>query len=216
MLQDTEKVLVQLLKKIPIFDGLPPTQVRRLLGICEHRGLAAEARLCESDTPSDEMYVLLTGQLSVVTSEGLQVATILPVTTVGEVGVITGQPRSATVEVVQDARILVIRKSHFDALLGQDRPMCARIFRNVIHILSAKLVNDNIHLRDYQIEKTRYEGRLITLFKQVQHQKRRTELLLDFLDEQGIASPVEAARYVGNRIREKSLDQESSEEDQAE
>ena len=91
MAKDQAKLLIQLLKKIPIFDELPPTQVRLLLSLCENRKLGEGEILCESGTPSDEMYILLTGQLSVITAEGLNVATILPATTVGEMGVVTGE-----------------------------------------------------------------------------------------------------------------------------
>lgn len=61
------------------------------------------------DTSSDEMYILRTGQLSVVTAEGLRVATILPVINCGRDGRF-GQERSATVEAVKDSRILTLKK----------------------------------------------------------------------------------------------------------
>ena len=200
--QATQKLLIQLLKKIPIFDGLPPTQVRQLLGICQPKPLDTGERLCTSDTPSDEMYILLTGQLDVTTAEGLWVATILPVTTVGEMGVITGQPRAATVEVIKAAKILAIQKPRFDALLQADQDICSRIFRNVIHILAEKLVNDNIHLRDFQVEKDRFAGRLTSLESQIDLQEKRLEILLDFVEERDFMARSELEQHVQKKVLE--------------
>ena len=204
--QATQKLLIQLLKKIPIFDGLPPTQVRQLLNICQPGSIADGDKLCRSDTPSDEMYILLTGQMSVVTAEGLRVATILPVTTVGEMGVISGQPRSATVEAVKDSRILTLRKNRFDALLLSDQDISGRIYRNVIHILAGKLVNDNIQLRDQQIEKNLSAGRVRSLELQIEVQKRRFDLLLDYFEQQKIMA-TDGARSL---VEEKMLEDASS------
>ena len=197
----TQKLLTQLLKKIPIFDGLPPTQVRQLLSICRNGLLEEGEQICLSDAPSDEMFILLTGQLSVVTAEGLRVATILPVTTVGEMGVITGQSRSATVEVIKKSRILTIKKSLLDKLLYNDQQISSRIYRNIIQILADKLINDNVHLRDYRIEKNQDSSRVRTLEHQVQIKQKRFEFLLEFMANKGIASQEE----LESRITEKMM-----------
>jgi len=140
--------------------------------------------------------------LSVVTAEGLRVATILPVTTVGEMGVLTGQPRLATVEAVKAARILTIKKRLFDMLLHKDQHISSRIYRNVVHILAEKLVNDNVHLRDYQIEKNLSSSRVRTLEYQVEIQQRRLEVLLEFMEQQGFVSQVETERHIEEKMME--------------
>ena len=198
----TQKLLIQLLKKIPLFDGLYPNQVRQLLSICHPKSLAEGDELCRSDTPSDEVYILLKGQLSVVTAEGLRVAAILPVTTVGEMGVITGQPRSATVEAVEESQVLSLKKAHFDALLDSDMDIAGHIYRNVIHILAGKLVNDNIHLRDKQIERDQVASRVRGLELQIDLLKRRFQLLVNYLGEQEISAPEETNEHVEARMLE--------------
>ena len=96
---DREKQLVLVLRKIPVFDGLLPFQIKRIVGVCKHRFYQPGDTICYVDTPSTAMYVLISGELSIISSQNARVATILPVTTVGEMGVLTGQPSSATVEV---------------------------------------------------------------------------------------------------------------------
>lgn len=134
-----------------------------MLSRCISRTYQPKDNVCTSNTPSDELYILLSGALAIVTAEGLQVATMEPVTTVGEMGVITGQPRSATVEVVERSHLLVIQKSYFDHMLRNDLAMQAKVYRNIVDLLSTKLIHDNIRMRDYQVENRRYEGHITVL-----------------------------------------------------
>ena len=94
--------------------------------------------------PSNEMYILLSGALAVINGQGRRVAAIKPVTTVGELGLITSQPRSATIEAVQPSNIHVVPKPLFDQLLHDDMEMQVIIYRNVIDVLYNKLVHDNV------------------------------------------------------------------------
>jgi CRP-like cAMP-binding protein len=150
-----EKLLIQVLRKIPIFNGLSPSQVKRILSLCTNKLFEPGQLICRSNTLSDEMFILLSGEVAIVTSEGMKVATILPVTTVGEMGVVTGQPRSATVEVIRPTAIFSIQKVQFDLMLKEDTDMRDRVHKAIIDILSSKLSNDNVRIRDYHMEKDR-------------------------------------------------------------
>ena len=93
--ENRENQLLQVLRKIPLFKGLDPQKIKKILGLCIHKVYQPEQLVCRSGAPSDELYILLSGELAVVTSENVKLASIKPVTTVGEMGVITAQPRSA-------------------------------------------------------------------------------------------------------------------------
>ena len=86
MSPQTSKLLVQVLRKIPIFKSLSPSQVKKILGLCVHKSYKLGSQICRSNTSSDEMYILLSGELIIVTAEGIRVATILPETTVARWG----------------------------------------------------------------------------------------------------------------------------------
>ena len=165
---ERSKLLVKVLKKIPIFKDLSFSQRRKVLNLCAHKAYQPKERLCEINKPSDEMYILLAGELAIETIEGIPVAKVTPVTTVGEMGVITGQKRSATVEVTGPSQILVIQKSHFERILRDDLNMRATIYRNIVAVLSAKLVDDNVRIRDYQVKIRRREGRIRVLERQLE------------------------------------------------
>ena len=63
------------------------------------------------------MFILLSGELAVKTQDGTQVATLSPVTTVGELGVLTNQERKATVETVGSSALLQITRTGFEKML---------------------------------------------------------------------------------------------------
>ncbi len=174
-----EKLLIQVLRKIPIFNGLAPTQVKKILGLCQHKSYKPGERVFESGSRPDEMFILLSGELAIITPEGLRVATILPVTTIGEIGVITGQPRVASVEVTKTGALFTIQKAQFDAILREDQDMQAKVFRAIIGVLSGKLSNDNVRLRDYQMERARYEGRIAVLQRRLKGNQSRVAIALD-------------------------------------
>jgi CheY-like chemotaxis protein/CRP-like cAMP-binding protein len=188
---ETSKLLVQVLRKIPIFVGLSPSQVKRILAHCQHESYRPGSLLCRGDTPSDEMYILLSGELIVSTVEGVRVATIIPVTIVGEMGVITGQPRSATVEVCKQSNIFTIQKSQFDLMLREDRDMRSVVYRNIIDVLAGKLTKDNIRIRDHQIERDRLNGHVSILERKISGLQERFGLALDLAESHsGVARDV--------------------------
>ena len=147
-------ILVKALGRIPMFKDLHPLHMKRFLRICVLKVYKPGFQLCINDMPSDSMFILLTGELVVVTGDGTQVATIFPVKTVGEMGVITGERRSATVEVSRLSHIFVITKRTFDFYLSEDAEVRATIYKNIIDDLSFKLANSNKRIIDHQKELT--------------------------------------------------------------
>ena len=188
--------LVQTLRKIALFKGLSPSLIQKILSLCAPHSYPPGEKVCVGgDNPSDEMYVLLSGKLAIMSAEGLRVATVTPVAIVGEMGFITRQVRSATVEAVHPSRVLTIAKTPFDNLLRGDRDMQVVIYRNIIDILCGKLVDDNIRTRDYLIEQAGYESRLNAY-------EQRLELALEMLAEHEVMSPEEARSYLDEKMVE--------------
>ena len=186
--------LVRALKKIPLFKGLSPSLIQRVLGVCTLRSCQPdEVLVVGADHPSDEMFILLAGQLGVMTTDGLRLATLTPVMTAGEMGFITRDPRSATVVAIQPSHVLAITRAQFEFLLRGDRDMQVTIYRNIIDILSGKIRDDNVRTRDYLVEKASHETHL-----RVQRQK--TEAALDLLAEHGGMPHEEAMSLIDEKM----------------
>lgn len=193
MSKDRAKVLIQTIKKIPLFAGLGPSQIQAVLSLCVPKRYEAGQVLCKSGTMPDEMYILLSGELGVVTGDGTRVATLAPVTTVGEMGIVTRQERVATVEAVKTSNILILKKVSLDAMLKSDSAAELRIYRNIVEILADKIVSDNVRIRDHLLDQVRRESR-------VREFQRRVEIALDMLVAEGGGSRDELVAQIDEKL----------------
>jgi uncharacterized membrane protein YdbT with pleckstrin-like domain len=87
----------------------------------------------EQGAPSEELYFLISGQVRTIDISGSQPRLLnyhAARTFVGERGMLTGQPRSATVDAVSDAKLAYWDRADFNWLLGlndQVRPYLERL-----------------------------------------------------------------------------------------
>lgn len=139
----TGKAFREVVRKIPFFVGLTSLQMQELLNLCTSRQLEAGDVLCEVGDAADEMFILVSGALEVTTAKDVQLATITPVTTVGEMGMLTGEPRSATVRALEPSRLLGINRRRFAGIRQTDPELVLHIQQNIIAILSARLRLEN-------------------------------------------------------------------------
>ena len=89
-------------------------------------------------------------------------------------GIITRQVRAATVKAVEASNLLMVKKGPFELMLRNDVDARAQIYRNIIEILSGKIVNDNVRTRDHLLEKVKQEERN-------NEYRRRAEITLKML-----------------------------------
>lgn len=196
MLQKTNEVaLVEAIKKIPLLNGISPSRIRVLITLCEGRTLQPGGVLCTAGGISDELYILLVGELGVYTADDLQVASIKPVNALG-VGALTGQPRLAALKALKPTRVLVLRKSQLDRFFKADPPSRSRIYRNFIHILAEKVNADNVRLRDLQGEQEQYHSRQAVLQRQLKVHQQRLHFTLEFVSRRGYMDYAEARAQI--------------------
>ena len=142
--------LQALIRKIPLFSGLTPDDAARILAGSHMRTLEGGTRLCTQGDDAGSLFILLKGKLAVSIKNSSTIATIHPVSSIGELGVFTEQPRNATVDAMEPSTVLEFRKADLDALIERVPALGVRIMQNVVRILSARIAEDNIKLREYQ------------------------------------------------------------------
>lgn len=123
------------LRLVPLFQGLEEGELDSLAAQAhQHRFHEGDVLVAEGD-PGGSLFVLAEGALDVrVTSargEAVTVDRMLPGEVFGEVSLLTGQPRSATVAAVTDGVAFEIRKEHFEPLL-RSRPQMAEDLAEVM------------------------------------------------------------------------------------
>jgi HEAT repeat protein len=118
-----ERIL--LLRHVPLLADLSPADLKRVAAIAsEHHFLDGEI-IFEQDEPGDEMYVVVSGEVRVLVKSdshtNKEVARRKAGETVGEMSVISGSLRSATLAAAGDVHLLCIDQKSFEGLL-RERP----------------------------------------------------------------------------------------------
>ncbi|MGI9413823.1 MAG: patatin-like phospholipase family protein [Hyphomicrobiales bacterium] len=92
----------------------------------------------EGDT-GDALYLVMSGSLGVYmqssTNEHRLISLVGPGETVGEMALISGQPRSATVTAIRDTELLRLAKSRFDRLMKLKPEIMSGMMRILVHRL---------------------------------------------------------------------------------
>jgi sigma-B regulation protein RsbU (phosphoserine phosphatase) len=94
----------------PLFEGVPPDELARILGRCDVRSLRPGDTLLAPGDPNQTLYLLLEGQLRVhLDAAGSPTSfPVDPGQCVGEVSLIDGAPASAYVVAATESRLLCI------------------------------------------------------------------------------------------------------------
>ena len=132
-----EKVL--LLFESRFFKSLKPDALIELGHSAAVKIYTQGEQMCEAGAPSDSILLLVDGVADVVVLRGAEeqvVGTVNKGETIGEMGVLTRQRRSASVVAASEyCRSLIIQADKFDGVLRQD----PEVARNLLVVLSSRL-----------------------------------------------------------------------------
>jgi CRP/FNR family transcriptional regulator, cyclic AMP receptor protein len=139
--RQTEDVELHELARVPLFERLSGGEIEKLESLATRKKFAAATAVFFQDDPSDSLYVVLSGSAKVFrTSEDGRdrIMTILrPGDAFGELAMIEGQPRSATVQTLEDTEMLVLTRRDFERFASEHpdflfkllQSMCERVRR---------------------------------------------------------------------------------------
>ena len=139
MSADKKQALLKVVARIPMFTGLGLENTALVVDACEFRNADKGEFVCKIKEPSDELFILLSGKLTVLDAKSMEIASLVPVTPVGEMGLFTGQARSATVKVAEKSTLLVLKKAAFERLVRQTPAVSRPVYRNVVQTLQQRL-----------------------------------------------------------------------------
>lgn len=133
--------------KIPFMEGLSAGQIDQVLKSGKIDSLDAGQVLCNGGDRSNALWVLLAGKVSVV-GDGFELAEIEAVEILGEMGVITGLSRSATMITKQDVVVLEIPKLRLELVMREDIDLERKLYRNMLRSLCEKLRSTSSRLAE--------------------------------------------------------------------
>jgi CRP-like cAMP-binding protein len=151
--QIDEGRLAGILQDLPLLDHMDGLQVARILSICKQREVRPGEVLCEPQTIDQQLFVLVEGRLRLETAEGKKVTELAPVRSVGEMGVLTGLPRSSRIAVEEVSLVLEVKGADLEELCEEDPEMGQRMMVNLVRILYDRIhgMNEDLGLRQQQV-----------------------------------------------------------------
>jgi CRP-like cAMP-binding protein len=125
---------VQSLRQVPMFRDVDPARLKLLAFTSERVQFAGGQRFFSQGDPSDAAYVILDGRANVLLNTpggDIQVAELGSNALVGEMGILSDTPRSATIMAAVPTTALRIDKRVFLELLAQFPQMSLAIMREL-------------------------------------------------------------------------------------
>jgi len=128
---------IELLKSVPLFADCSKRELGQIAALADELDLPAERELTQQGATGKEFVVLVEGEADVM-RDGNLIAGLGPGDFVGEIALVTGQPRNATVRTRGPSRLLVIDARAFRTLM-QDIPA---IQTRVLMAVASRLPRD--------------------------------------------------------------------------
>ena len=114
---------VELLARVPLFSELSREELERISRVAIPRSFPAGVRVFHEGDRSDACYLVRSGDLRVTRehSDGraIALATLGPGDIFGELAMLDGQARSASVETLSDSELLALPAADFRRLLAE-------------------------------------------------------------------------------------------------
>lgn len=138
----TPERLITFLLDTPMFDNLDPSEIRQVLHIVETRNLQAGELVFSEGDAGDAWYVLYTGGVEVVkqTAEGEEdvIATLGPQACFGEISILDGLPRSATIRASGDSVMFRIPRTAFEELIKKEDRVAYKLLYHMAILLAQR------------------------------------------------------------------------------
>jgi CRP/FNR family transcriptional regulator, cyclic AMP receptor protein len=129
------------LAQVPLFSACTQKELRELAKITTDSSVNAGQVLCSENETGNECYIVIDGQAA-VTIGGQHVATIEPGGFFGEMALLDGGPRIATVTAASDMDLLVLSRREFLELIDQ----VPSVTRRLLEGLGARLRDADLRL----------------------------------------------------------------------
>ncbi|MDP6776904.1 MAG: cyclic nucleotide-binding domain-containing protein [Candidatus Latescibacteria bacterium] len=148
MEQSAPQGVADILSRIPIFRHLTLEECRRILTTCKRSSFPADKTIYATGAPSKEMLILLNGTVSIQTSGGVELTKLHAPDTVGEMEILSAQPRVARVVAEGEVSGLTMTRVDLEELFKVEPQMGIKLLKNIVESLSKKLADSNRKLTD--------------------------------------------------------------------
>jgi CRP/FNR family transcriptional regulator, cyclic AMP receptor protein len=138
---------VDFLRKVSLFSELPEAELRQLAGVVREQHYRKNTTLFHIDDPGNALFILKSGVMKITIEDqnGREIILrmVYPTEFFGEMALLDGMPRSATVTTQEPCEALIIYRQHFLELIDTS----PRILLNMTTVLSRRLRKMNELIR---------------------------------------------------------------------
>jgi CRP/FNR family cyclic AMP-dependent transcriptional regulator len=122
------------LQRVPLFSGFNEGELRRVAELSRIVEAPAGTVVTQIGEPGDSFFIIIDGAVAVRTPVGTG-SELHPGDFFGEMSLLDGEPRSATIVATTDLRMLTVDRSHFWRLLDET----PELVRRILTILSRRV-----------------------------------------------------------------------------
>jgi CRP/FNR family cyclic AMP-dependent transcriptional regulator len=149
----SEKVAI--LKRTEVFEGFPDMVLKSISDVVEEVSVNEGNTFIYKGEEGTCMYILFKGKLK-VHDEDAKIAEVEPVSVIGEMAILTTEPRTASVTAMEDSKLLKINQTEFE-ILSDDN---IDFYKSIVKLLINKLQKQNAELAEF----ARNARRIASLF----------------------------------------------------
>ncbi|MCB0866514.1 MAG: Crp/Fnr family transcriptional regulator [Solirubrobacterales bacterium] len=157
--------VAELLARVPLLSGLEADELERIAQVAVPRSFAKGERVFHEGDESDACYVIREGEVRVTRehSDGraIALATLGPGEIVGEMAMLDGGVRSASVEALSDVELLALSAADMRGLLERNAEITTKLVIALAHRL--RETNERISRQSFQTVPSRVAGVLSQL-----------------------------------------------------
>ena len=120
-----------ILMKSPVFRDLPTEALHAITRATQDLVVPQHTIICRQGDPGDSLYIISSGRVRIFgrNEKGVEIDLSIqgPGDTFGEMALLTGEPMSADVEVLEETHLMILSKDQFDSIL-RDFPDISKAF----------------------------------------------------------------------------------------
>jgi CRP/FNR family transcriptional regulator, cyclic AMP receptor protein len=123
------------LAHVPLFEGLSPRHLKRLADLTQDERLMTGATIVKAGEPGDTFYVILEGEAKVVNASNRVVNRLQPGDSFGEISLLDGGPRTATVIAETPMRVATLERKGFLRTLEAEPAVAVKLLGDAARLL---------------------------------------------------------------------------------
>ncbi len=186
------------LRNVPLFSGLDESELERLSKVAMRRRAARGEQVVRAGEDAETLIVMLTGRAKVTNfdEEGREIilAWLGPGEFFGEMGLIDGSPRSASVVAVEPCELLTIGKNEFQRCMQDNFQVAQKLMQILVRRLREADRNiESLALLDVY-------GRVARLLLDLSEEEGGKRLVRQKISKQDMARMIGASREMVSKV----------------